>query len=278
MSRLLLCTDLDRTLLPNGPQPESPQARPMFAALVAKPQVQLAYVTGRHRALVEEAIAEYKLPRPDFVVGDVGTSIYSTDESGWVLWSSWHDVLASNWGKQSGQSLSALFEDLHELTPQEPEKQGRFKSSYYAPPTIDTDRLRKRMMERLKDAGLPSRIIWSIDDNRHIGLVDVLPENASKLHALRFVMDMTDHTVKNTLFAGDSGNDLAVLVSEIPSVLVANATDTVRKEAFRLVRQAGTGKAFYAAQGGFRTTNGNYSAGILEGLVHFLPETDSWIP
>ncbi|MCI5126782.1 MAG: haloacid dehalogenase, partial [Candidatus Electrothrix sp. AR5] len=31
--KLLVCTDLDRTLLPNGPQPESPGARPAFAAL-----------------------------------------------------------------------------------------------------------------------------------------------------------------------------------------------------------------------------------------------------
>ena len=28
--RLLLCTDLDRTLIPNGPQPESPRARAAF--------------------------------------------------------------------------------------------------------------------------------------------------------------------------------------------------------------------------------------------------------
>ena len=48
--RLLLCTDLDRTLIPNGPQPESPGARDRFAALAGSPHVVLAYVTGRHRA------------------------------------------------------------------------------------------------------------------------------------------------------------------------------------------------------------------------------------
>ena len=34
--RLLLCTDLDRTLIPNGPQPESPGARAHFATLAAE--------------------------------------------------------------------------------------------------------------------------------------------------------------------------------------------------------------------------------------------------
>jgi hydroxymethylpyrimidine pyrophosphatase-like HAD family hydrolase len=65
---LLVCTDLDRTLLPNGPQAESPGARERFARLVAQPWVTLAYVSGRHRALVEQAICDYHLPLPDFVV------------------------------------------------------------------------------------------------------------------------------------------------------------------------------------------------------------------
>lgn len=73
----LICTDLDRTLLPNGPQPESATARERFTALVAHPAVTLAYVSGRHRRLVEEAIEHYRLPIPDFVIGDVGTTLYT---------------------------------------------------------------------------------------------------------------------------------------------------------------------------------------------------------
>jgi hypothetical protein len=50
--RLLLCTDLDRTLIPNGPQPESPGAREIFSCVVNDTRVVLAYVTGRQRQLV----------------------------------------------------------------------------------------------------------------------------------------------------------------------------------------------------------------------------------
>ena len=39
---ILICTDLDRTLLPNGSQPESPLARPRFRALAARPEVSIA--------------------------------------------------------------------------------------------------------------------------------------------------------------------------------------------------------------------------------------------
>ena len=86
---ILLATDLDRTLLPNGSQPESPAARQRFSRLAARPEVQLAYVTGRHRELVEAAIAEYELPRPDFVIADVGTSLYEIDVHDWRQMRDW---------------------------------------------------------------------------------------------------------------------------------------------------------------------------------------------
>ena len=64
--KYLICTDLDRTLIPNGLDAESPVAERLFAALAARPDVTLAYVSGRHRDLVEEAMTEYQLPLPDF--------------------------------------------------------------------------------------------------------------------------------------------------------------------------------------------------------------------
>ena len=275
--RVLICTDLDRTLLPNGAEPESAGARERFHAVVDRPEVELAFVSGRHRALVEAAIAEYRLPRPNFVIGDVGTSIYNVDDSGWSAWPAWVAVLEQSWGAHDGQALVPLFADIKTLTPQESEKQGRFKSSYYASVSVDVGQLKQQMQQRLTQAGLPSRIIWSIDETTDTGLVDVLPENASKLHAVRFLIQNTGHTLSNTLFAGDSGNDLEVLCSEINSVLVANATDSVRAQALQLATEAGAVDALYAARGGLRGMNGNYSAGILEGLVHFIPETEAWI-
>jgi len=275
--RVLICTDLDRTLLPNGAQPESPGARERFRAVAERPEVELAFVSGRHRALVEAAIAEYQLPEPDYVVGDVGTSIYSVRDGSWSPWPSWDAVLEQDWGSRDGEDLISLLRDIDALTPQESEKQGRFKSSYYAPPAVDVERLRRQLQQRLAQLGLPSRVIWSIDDNARIGLVDVLPAGASKLHAVRFLMQHTQHALANTLFAGDSGNDLEVLCSDINAVLVANASDEVRAEALQLAAQAGTTAALYTARGGLRGMNGNYSAGILEGLVHYLPDTDAWL-
>jgi hypothetical protein len=75
----------------------------------------------------------------------------------------------------------------------------------------------------------------------------------------------------DTLFAGDSGNDLDVLASDIPAVLVANAEAGIRE------RLSGKkGGALHIAKG-FLGMNGNYAAGILEGAAHFWPEIGAWL-
>jgi hypothetical protein len=86
-------------------------------------------------------------------------------------------------------------------------------------------------------------------------------------------MEQLGFSLANTIFAGDSGNDLAVLASPIRSVLVANASDAVRQEARQLALNMGEIDALYIAKGGLLQMNGNYSAGILEGIVHYMPET-----
>lgn len=82
---------------------------------------------------------------------------------------------------------------------------------------------------------------------------------------------------RNTIFAGDSGNDLPVLASEIKSVLVANSTPEVAEQAQAMSREQGAESSLYLAKGGFLGMNGNYSAGILEGIAHFLPHTQFWL-
>ena len=83
LPRLLIATDLDRTLLPNGSAQESPLARARFARLAACPEVTLAYVTGRHRGLVQEAMTAYSLPEPHWVISDVGSRLDRFDQGGW---------------------------------------------------------------------------------------------------------------------------------------------------------------------------------------------------
>ncbi len=274
---LLLATDLDRTLLPNGAQPESPLARPRFRRFVARPEVKLAYVSGRHRELVEAAIAEYDLPQPDFVIGDVGTSLYELQGDDWNQRGDWLQAIAVDWAGCGHDELAAALVGIADLRLQEAAKQGPCKLSYYAAPLTDPSALLARVRDHLAPTGARVNLVWSVDETTATGLLDVLPARASKLHALEFLREHLGISLDHTVFAGDSGNDMEVLVSNIPSVLVANAQETVRADAVARAMKHGHGPTLYLAHGGLGGMNGNYSAGILEGVAHFIPATRAWL-
>ena len=272
--RLLLCTDLDRTLLPNGPQPESEGARDRFNQLVAEPDITLVYVTGRDRRLVEDALSEYHLPLPSYVIADVGSTIYRIQQETWHHLDTWQQQIAPDWRGISHDELHALFNHLPHLHLQEASKQNTFKLSYYLSIDADHHTLMSDMHEILFEQKIKASLIWSIDEQAGTGLLDVLPASASKRHAIEFLMDMLGFDLTNTVFAGDSGNDLAVLTSHIKSVLVGNACSRVREDALQQALNMGEIDALYFAKGGFLGMNGNYSSGILEGIVHYLPEVE----
>ena len=271
-ARLLLCTDLDRTLLPNGTQPESPLARKLFSRFVAQPHISLVYVTGRHKMLVEKAINNFGLPVPDAVISDVGTRIYKVHADGWEEWHDWETEIAVDWRGMSHAELHALFSSVKVLQKQGIEKQNTFKLSYYVPLFVDQDELLGEMQQCLDSREVDASLVWSIDEPAGIGLLDVLPKHATKLHAIEFLKEHMGYTSGETVFCGDSGNDLMVLCSSLPSVLVANAASEVREAALAEAAAAGNSEALYCALGGFANMNGNYSAGILEGVVHYHPE------
>jgi len=51
----------------------------------------------------------------------------------------------------------------------------------------------------------------------------------------------------------------------------------VRNVAEEAAQAAGWADRLYIAQGGALGMNGNYSAGILEGVLHYVPEAKAWL-
>jgi HAD superfamily hydrolase (TIGR01484 family) len=270
--RLLICTDLDRTLLPNGFSPESPDARAWFNKLAALPEITLAYVTGRDRKLVRDAIEKYSIPMPDFVIGDVGSSIYVCRQGDWRHWSDWQTHIAQDWGDYGHSDLAALLDGIPGLQLQEESKQNTYKLSYYAEVHANDKDLLAELQKKLQENNIEAGLIWSVDEPAGRGLLDVLPACATKRHAIEFLMEKQGYGLDNTVFSGDSGNDLPVLISPIHSILVKNASDDVKREVQHMAITAGTESALYLAQGCYKGMNGNFAAGILEGLAHYHPE------
>ncbi len=272
MRPFLLCTDLDRTLIPNGSATESPYARAHFANLVRHPHVCLAYVSGRNLAQVEEAIATYQLPVPNFAITDVGSSIYEHKYTGWQSWRAWDVRIGLDWAGASANHIEKLLSDFDELRLQEPEKQAQYKLSFYVPLSEDNTPLLAAIRRRLSEHGLRANVIWSVDEETQLGLLDILPARAGKRQAIAFLMQARGFSSDQIVFAGDSGNDLDVLLSDLPAVLVANAHPEVKAQS-----ASQPSSSLYIAQGGFLGMNGNYSAGILEGVSHFRPDIRDWL-
>lgn len=272
MRRLLLCTDLDRTLIANGAQPDSKGALTLFRQLVSREDVTLVYVSGRHRALIEQAIVQFDLPAPDFAIADVGSTVLQVTPSGWQPNDAWDAQIAPDWHGLAHDDLCRLLSVFPALRLQPREQQNRHKLSYHVALAEDSPGLMRAVDARLKEAHIKANLVWSIDEPASVGLLDVLPASANKLHAIRFLMQQQGYQDEDTLFAGDSGNDLDVLLSGIPAVLVANADPQVKSQA-----AAANPDTLYVARGGYLGMNGNYSAGILEGVAHYHPALDAWL-
>ena len=269
--RLLLCTDMDRTVIPNGEAPEHPDARPRFAAFCQQQDVQLVYVTGRRPVLVQKALANYGLPAPDFAVTDVGTRIWRIEEGVWTELEEWTREIGADWEGKTQHDLLRWLSEMPELIPQEPDQQGRHKVSFYVSADANPEELLKKARDLLEREGARSNLIWSVDEDREVGLLDVLPERADKRFAVQFLARHLQYDEEEVLFAGDSGNDLAALGSTVPAVLVANAADDVKERAAVMAENSGCPERLYIARGDYVGMNGNYAAGVLEGVWHFAP-------
>ena len=210
------------------------------------------------------------------MIADVGATIYDIDQGSWRSWKSWESKLAEQWDTGTAKELLLLPEELAGLRAQEASKQAEFKASFYLESGTDSREILANVRDRLARLETSARSIFS-RDSFGMGLLDLLPPAAGKLSAIEFLMEQRGFRPEDTVFSGDSGNDLEVLASRLPSVLVANAGPEVQAQARETAAAQGHSEALYIACGGLLGMNANYTAGILEGLVHFLPETSDWL-
>lgn len=165
-----------------------------------------------------------------------------------------------------------MLHDFQALRLQEPQKQSRHKLSFYTPLTLNAQHLIEQIQARLSEFDICANLIWSIDEATQQGLLDILPARANKLRAIQFLMQARGFQHDQVVFAGDSGNDLDVLLSDIPAVLVANADNTLKAQLADAL-----GDTMYLPRGGYLGMNGNYSAGVLEGLAHYRADASHWL-
>lgn len=284
-----LATDLDGTLIPldDDNQGEQHQALRELEMRALTGSLELIFVTGRHRESVWRVTAERHLPRPSWLICDVGTTLLQAtaidsptghlasaiaDES---LHSFAPDEIHINYQPvlayerylerlSAGVSAYQVAERMATpagLTPQEQEKQGRFKLSFYC----DSQRLEEHhawLAEWLKRQSLSYQIVSSVDPFNHDGLIDVLPRGCDKAAALNWWLQYSGRPVNTVVYAGDSGNDLAALTGEFRAIVVGNAT-------FELIAKVQEAHARRGSLDQLYIARAAATAGVLEGCRWF---------
>ncbi len=267
--QLLLACDLDRTILPNGTQSLSENASELFSQFVRQEHVTLAYISGRDLGLIREAIKNYHIPIPDIAVGDVGTTVYIRKGDGFTQDKGWTKAIAPDWNGYDNEGIGLLLEKIKAIIPQEPENQNTYKRSYYTSVDIDKTLLIQEVQNILRAKNIKAASIFSIDEQAQKGLLDILSASATKAHALKYLQKHLGLEHDQVIYAGDSGNDIDPLTSGYKAILVNNAREAIKEEVKKIGDEKGILSQIYFAKGGYKEMNGNYTAGILEGLKHF---------
>lgn len=256
----VLATDLDGTLIPLHNDLKQQRDLSQLKAHFRDSRDSLVFVTGRHLDSTREAILQYQLPCPDWIICDVGTTIVQCDaQLRFFPVTAYRDLLAGLITTCPLATLRERLSSIPELRLQEPEKQGAFKLSFYT----DGDALEavsKRVHAAIAES--PFSVIASLDPFNHDGLIDLVPTNVSKAFALQWWSQIVGHSRQRIVFAGDSGNDLAALTAGYLSILVGNASKQVVQAAAASHRKAGWQNCLYLAKS-------HATSGVLEGCRHY---------
>ncbi|MFT4312205.1 MAG: HAD-IIB family hydrolase [Candidatus Woesearchaeota archaeon] len=257
----IIATDLDRTLLPNGSQKKDAHIYKKLRTFLKKHDIGVIYVTGRRKEQIPSVIQRYNLPRPLYCITNVGTQVYAYSRGKFILVDEWEKQLHKQWKPGVAEMVEQKLTDCTLLRPQSPVTQNQFKRSYLADPNIAKSRIEKTVAKRLQT--ISYQLTYSIDANRNIAQIDIMPPKANKKNALQFLLKHLHPT--DVLTAGDSGNDLSMLTHTWKSVLVKNAKGQVKmayKEHEKPTRR-------YIATGVYEKNSGNYASGIIEALLHY---------
>ncbi|WP_417392547.1 malto-oligosyltrehalose trehalohydrolase [Gimesia sp.] len=258
----VLATDLDGTLIPLNRDPQNQSDLRILAEQFQARGNSLIFVTGRHFGSVSQAIKDFQLPVPEWIICDVGTSIFQRQENEeFTLVTAYQDYQDQIIAAMSIETLREQLSAIDGLRLQESAKQGRFKLSYYAD-AAQLESLVDRIQEILTQTDAPYSIINSVDPFNGDGLIDLLPATVSKALALEWWTEKNGHDPRNIVFSGDSGNDLAALTAGYRTILVGNADRQLAQRVYNLHQTSGWKNRLYLAEG-------TATSGVLEGCRWF---------
>jgi HAD superfamily hydrolase (TIGR01484 family) len=202
-ANLVLATDLDGTFL-GGSEDD---CRALYTNLSARDDVILIFVSGRDIDFIAGLIATPGVPRPHYIIGDVGTSIYDGEHLEPV-----HELeapIATQWNGANARVRKMLDGDPGLRIQDTP---FRHRVSY----DYDPAALSQQSVEKVEAAGFDC--LLSADR-----FFDILPKGSSKGPTLTKLVEALGFDLRSVLVAGDTMNDLSLFQTGFKGVAVGNS-------------------------------------------------------
>lgn len=199
----ILATDLDGTFLGGSGE----ERRGLYALLRARSDHVLIFVTGRDLPHIRELVEDGDIPRPDFIVGDVGTTI--ADGRSFEPIDALEADIRAAWD-DAGPRIEALLADERGLRRQP--TAFRHRLSYYYDPAQPVETARAKVEAAGCDCLLSADLYF-----------DVLPRGISKGPTLLKLLRALGLPLERVLVAGDTLNDLSLFQTGLQGVAVGNS-------------------------------------------------------
>ncbi|KAA3502941.1 HAD-IIB family hydrolase [Rhizobium rhizogenes] len=238
----LFSTDLDGTVVGNNDATR--RFRDFWQSLPDEHRPVLVFNSGR---LVDDQLAlleEVPLPRPDYIIGGVGTMLHAKERS--ELESAYRHSLGTGF---DAKRIADVMGRISDVTMQEEQYQHGLKSSWFL---HDADEKALADIEKaLLTADIDVRIVYSSGRD-----LDILPKAADKGAALAWLCGQLHIGLDESVVAGDTGNDRAMFeLNDVRGVIVGNALP-------ELVSLANSNSRFYLS-------GATEADGVMEGLRHW---------
>ena len=240
---LLLATDLDGTFLAGTAE----ERLRLYQLIDRYEDVKLAYVTGRGLEAVLPLLSDPMLPRPDYIICDVGATVVEGRNRQPVQ--PLQSEIDARWPGE--QAVSAIIDNFEGLQRQEVPQERR--CSYYC----EEGAIDEPLIRAVEDLGCD--LLYSAD--RYL---DVLPRGTNKGDTLRKLVEHIGIDDSYVLVAGDTLNDLSMYGVGFKGVCVG-ASESRLLDATR-----DSEHTLHAEKEG--------CGGILEAMVKFglLPNDNTW--
>lgn len=231
---MILATDLDGTFLGGTEE----QKALLYKKFCQDDTLRLVFVSGRGLASILPLFDSTAMPKPDFIICDVGATIVNGRSLEPV--DPIQSLIKSRWPGKA--KVSAALSGISGLLPQDVPQQRR--CSFFYNGGTDLALLKTRTEQ------LGCDLILSAGK-----FADVLPAGINKGFTLQLLARQYQFFPEDILVAGDTFNDLSLFHSGYKGVVVGNAEPGLQEAT------AGLNTIFHAREAG--------AGGILEAMQHF---------